>query len=179
MKFPSPLRLPIENQLTGRSYELVGACDVGDDDATVARIVSICNEPAVYEWLFRGPLEGRPYEEAKAREWLRWAKDGWTSGTHFVFAVLDDQQCIVAACAIKGNTPSAEVGYWASQWHRGVMTNALLKISALAAGAGFRELFAKTKKGNSKSQGVLRRAGFTQSADDEGGYERFSLRLGA
>jgi RimJ/RimL family protein N-acetyltransferase len=143
----------------------------------VARIVSICSEPNVYEWLFREPLGGCPYEETKAREWLQWSNDGWSSGTHFVFAVIDDQKCVVAACDIKSNNPIAEIGYWASQWHRGVITNAVISMCTLAADAGFRELFARTKKENYRSQAVLQRAGFKKSASHDGGEERFTLLL--
>jgi hypothetical protein len=97
MRFPNPLRLSVENYVSGRSYEMVRACDVSEESSSLARIVSICNEPNVYEWLFRGPLEGRPYDEANARDWLQWSREGWLSGHHFVFAVLDDQKCVVAA----------------------------------------------------------------------------------
>lgn len=179
MKFPSPLRLPIVNHLNGRLYEFVRGCDVSSEPSSVARIVSICNEPDIYEWIFRGPLEGRPYEEEKAREWLQWAKEGWLSGTHFVFAVIDDQKCVAAACDIKSNEPVAEIGYWASQQHRGVMTNAVVTMCALAVDAGFRELFARTKKENQRSRAVLQRAGFKRSPSHNCGYERFTMSLGS
>ena len=179
MRFLSPLRCPVENYLSGRSYEMVRACDLSEESSSLARIVSICNETKVYEWLFRGPLGGRPYEEANARDWLKWSREGWLSGTHFVFAVIDDQKCVVAACDIKSNDPVAEIGYWASQRERGIMTNTVMAMCALAADAGFRELFARTKKENYKSQAVLRRAGFDRSLSDDNGDARFTLLLGA
>lgn len=177
MNFPRSVRLPIVNYLNDRPYELVRACDVGGEPSSVAQVVSVCNEPNVYEWLFRKPLGGRPYEEAKAREWLEWSNDGWSSGTHFVFAVIDEQKVIVAACDIKSNDPIAEIGYWASQEHRGVMTNAVMAMCALAADAGFQKLFARTKNENYRSTAVLRRAGFKKCESDDPSYERFELLL--
>ena len=174
-----PLRLSIRNHLSGSLYEFVRACDVSDESSSIARIVSICNEPSIYEWLFQGPLGGRPYDEGKARQWLQWSNEGWSSGTHFVFAVLDDQRRVAAACDIKSQGPSAEIGYWASQQDRGVMTNAVMAMCVLAADAGFRELFARTKKANHRSQAVLQRAGFTRGVSDDSDHERFTLLLNA
>lgn len=178
MKFPNPLRVPIVNHLTGRAYNLVRASDMNGDPSNQQRIAAICNEPEVYEWLFRDLFEGRPYEEAKAREWLRWSREGWSSGTHFVFAVIDDEQRIAAACDIKSAEPVAEIGYWASQKHRGVMTNAVKAMCALAREAGFRRLFARTKEKNVRSQAVLVRAGFERKPSEQSGHRRFELSLG-
>ena len=159
-------------------YDLVRASDVNCDLSNHERIAAICNEPEVYEWLFRDLFAGRPYEEANARDWLQWSRDGWSSGTHYVFAVIDDDEGIAAACDIKSREPNAEIGYWASQRHRGVMTNAVKAMCALAREAGFRELFARTKEKNLRSQAVLERAGFERKPSDQRGYQRFELSLG-
>lgn len=177
MKFSLPLRVPIANHLSGRTYQLVRACDLRADSSTVAWIVSICSEPNVYEWLFREPLDGLPYDASKALEWLRWSNDGWQLGTHFVFAVIDDQESIAAACDIKSNEQVAEIGYWASDHHRGVMTNAIVAMCTLAAEEGFRGLLARTKKENHRSQRVLQRAGFTRIEHEDSSEERFMLPL--
>jgi RimJ/RimL family protein N-acetyltransferase len=178
MEFPNPLPVPIVNHLTGHPYDLVRASDVSSDPLSVKRITSICNEPEVYEWLFREPLKGRPYDEVKAHEWLKWSRDGWSSGSHFVFAVIDDEQRIIAACDIKSKEPIAEIGYWSSQQHRGVMTNAVKAMCRLATKAGFLKLFARTKEKNSRSQAVLKRAGFEKKPSDLIDYQCFELLLG-
>jgi RimJ/RimL family protein N-acetyltransferase len=177
MKFPIPLPVTIVNHVTGYTYALVRAGDVECDQANQQGIASICNEPEVYQWLFRDLFEGRPYEDANAGEWLQWSRDGWSSGTHFVFAVVDGEKRVVAACDIKSTEPIAEIGYWSSARHRGVMTNALKAMCALAGEAGFRGLFAWTKEKNSRSQAVLERAGFERKPSERSGYERFELPL--
>lgn len=178
--FPEKIGVPIVNHLTGHRYDLVPAADLEPDTATLARIVAICNEPEIYRWLFREPLEGRPYLEEKARAWIEWAKAGWHGKTHFVFAVLDANKAVAAACDIKSNDPSSEIGYWASREHRGVMTNAVAAMCTIAAEAGFIELFARTKKGNVQSQAVLERVGFDRRravATHIGDIRRLSPRM--
>lgn len=175
MTFPVPLRVPIRNHLTGRPYELVRACEVNPKPATVARIVAICNEPLVYEWIFRESLAGRRYEAADAREWLEWSWSGWSDGTHFVFAVLDEAGHIAAACDIKSKDPVAEIGYWASQQHRGIMTNAVKAMCGLAAAAGFRGLFSRTRSDNQSSKAVLARAGLVPAPSPGHDEDRFEL----
>ncbi len=178
MRFPEDLRVPIDNPLTGARYELVRADGAARGPEALERLVEICNEPDIYDWLFRELLGGRPYSEGKAREFLEWSGAGWSAGTHFVFLVLDGEGRIAAACDIKSNDTVAEVGYWAGRDHRGVMTNTVRALCALAAGAGFGRLFARTKAGNLRSQGVLLRAGFARVQDDPDGHARFELPLG-
>tara|TARA_R110002050_G_scaffold32336_2_gene83315 strand:+ start:283 stop:873 length:591 start_codon:yes stop_codon:yes gene_type:complete len=177
MKFPQHLSITIANHFNGRAYKLIPATEVSSETESLRRIASICNEPAVYEWLFRSRLEGRVYEEEKAREWLRVSRDEWFSGTHFVFAVIDEQNLVAAACDIKSPGPVAEIGYWSSEQHRGVMTNAVKALCALASAAGYQALFARTKDGNVRSEAVLRRAGFEKKPSQEVGYQRFEYLI--
>jgi len=178
MRFPDPLCVPITNHRTGEGYVLVRATDLTPDAATLAQLVAICNEPAVYRWLFETLLAGQPYGEASARGWLRWAADGWARGTHFVFVARNAQGRVAAACDVKSNAPVAEVGYWASAQHRGVMTHTVMAVAGLAAEAGFEGLFARTKPDNVASQRVLVRAGFRPCADSaRDGMLRFERRL--
>ena len=53
----------------------------------VAEVTRICNEPLVYDVLFRRDLGGAPYPPEKSRSFLEWAHRGWREGTHFVFLV--------------------------------------------------------------------------------------------
>lgn len=174
---PEKVSVPIRNHRTGRPYDLIPAAELDPDEATLARIVAICNEPEVYAWLFREGLEARPYPEKMAREWIDWAKAGWNAKSHLVFAVRDEQRQVVAACDIKSNAPNAEIGYWSSGAHRGVMTNAVIAMCAIAAQAGFAGLFARTKKKNIRSQAVLKRAGFERDHTRHDDYEWFTRSL--
>jgi len=159
--FPATLRLPITNHLSGRPYFVLRCDHVEPTPDRLAEIVAICNEPEVYSWLFRELLGGQPYPAGKAIEWLSWASDGWQANTHFCFAVTDDSVAIVAACDIKSNDPDgAEIGYWASALHRGVMTNAVDAMCQAAQQAGFRSLMARVRHENSQSQAVLARVAF-------------------
>jgi RimJ/RimL family protein N-acetyltransferase len=177
ISFPSEIRIPVSNHLTGRRYDLVRAADLVADAETLACITGICNEPEVYDWLFLAPLGGKPYREEKARQWIERSKEGWQKGSHFVFAVIDEDGKVAAACDIKSNEPVAEIGYWASQQHRGVMTNAVSAMCLLAAGAGFRELYGRTRRGNVRSEAVLERAGFERTIGRSDDFEWFTLKL--
>ncbi len=178
MMHSGPLQIRLTNALNGCPYRLMRANEINCDDAQIARIVSICNEPEVYAWLFREPLDGKAYKTTKARDWLKWSAAGWAAGSHFVFAVIDDHQHIAAACDIKSRDPVAEIGYWASRHHRGIMTNVVKAMCDWASEAGFQGLFARTKLANSASQAVLERAGFSEVPSEEGDYRRFQLSLG-
>jgi RimJ/RimL family protein N-acetyltransferase len=159
--FPATLRLPVTNHLSGRRYSVLRCDHVEPTLDRLAEIVAICNEPEVYSWVFREVLSGRAYPTEKAMEWLLWASDGWRANTHFCFAVTDDSGAIVAACDIKSSNPDgAEIGYWASALHRGVMTNAVDAMCQAARQAGFRSLMARVRHENSQSQAVLARVGF-------------------
>ena len=159
--FPAILRLPVTNYLNGRRYSVLRCDHVEPTFDRLAEIVAICNEPEVYSWLFREVLSGLAYPPEKAMEWLSWASDGWRANNHFCFAVTDDSGAIVAACDIKSNDPDgAEIGYWASAHHRGVMTNSVDAMCQAARQAGFRSLMARVRHENSRSQAVLARVGF-------------------
>jgi len=159
--FPDGLRIPIASHLNGRRYFVVRCDHVEPTVDRLAEIVSICNEPEVYGWLFREVLGGLVYPPEKARGWLSWAADGWRANSHFCFAVTDESGGIVAACDIKSSDPDgAEIGYWASALHRGVMTNAVDAMCRAARQAGFRSLMAWVRHGNIRSLAVLARVGF-------------------
>lgn len=176
-RFPNSINVPIRNHLTGRPYWLGCAGHLDATPAMLAQVVAICNEPAIYDWLFRQRLEGQPYGQAQARQLLEWSKAGWSSQTHFVFAVLDESRRIVAVCDIKSNDPVAEVGYWSSSHHRGVMTNAVQAMCRLARVAGYAGLFARIRQGNIQSRRVLERSNFIRTNEMIDGYERFELSL--
>jgi RimJ/RimL family protein N-acetyltransferase len=181
IQFPDLVRIPVQNALDARRYWLIRTDTLTPEPNLLSAIAAICNEPAVYDWLFREGLQGQPYPPAKAGEWLAWAAAGWRENTHFCFALVDEQGAIAAACDIKSNDPDeAEVGYWASAAHRGVMTNTVVALCQAAREAGFRRLVARTRKANQRSQAVLLRAGFQpEPSREDAGDDWFVLGLGA
>jgi RimJ/RimL family protein N-acetyltransferase len=91
--------------------------------------------------------------------------------------VVDAQGNPAAACDLKSADPIPEVGYWSSARHRGVMTNTVKALVALAASAGFEGLFARTRSGNQRSMAVLARAGFSPRGLQADGMFRYELQL--
>jgi RimJ/RimL family protein N-acetyltransferase len=158
--------LAVPNPVNGEAYQLVRLDELLVSPSQVDRIVSICNEPRVFDSLFSEMFPEGVYPRSSAEDWISWAKAGWREGTHFVFAAIDSQGLVVAACDLKSaDVNNAEIGYWASSDHRGVMTNSVLKMLEVARGAGFQKFFAKVLEENHRSQGVLQRLGFVPCAD--------------
>ena len=140
---------------------MVRGDEISSTDERLSEIVRICNEPAIYRWLFSRPLNNQSYTIDKAAEWLLWSKEGWQANTHFCFITLDAQDSIVAACDIKSSdVDGAEMGYWASASHRGIMTNTVSAVLHEAAKAGFRSLMARAQHANLSSKAVMNRVGF-------------------
>lgn len=127
----------------------------------IARIVSICNEPLVYE-LFRSRLDGKPYDESQAISFLSWANQGWSENSHYVFFVTDQNGEIHAAVDIKSNQlQDAEIGYWASSKSSGGVTNAVASLCLLGKSAGYKNFVGLTVPDNERSAWVLRRNAFS------------------
>lgn len=156
--------IAIENALSGALYSLQAIDSIQPSESHVENVTEICNEPEIYRWLYREMFDGKPYPSDSAAEWISWGAEGWQNGTHFVFVILDGTGGIVASCDIKDADPDrAEIGYWASVSHRGVMTNAVVAMLELAEEAGFRGFSAEVLPENLRSQAVLRRTGFELS----------------
>ncbi len=78
------------------------------------------------------------------------------------------------------NLESAEIGYWLSAHHSGVMTNAVCALVQLARDAGYAELFALIRPTNTRSANVVARAGFTLGetlTKNETMYQRWVMHL--
>ena len=151
----------VTNYLTGVPY-LLRPFD-GSWTPPLSEIVRVCNEPRVYE-LFRHRLDGSPYGFENAGLFVDWAERGWRLGTHFVLALLSEPACVVGALDIKSpEWECAEIGYWLSEHHRGLMTNAVLELKSIAREMGYRSLYARVRPENLASAAVLLRAGFTET----------------
>lgn len=171
MNFKETYHIPIQNYLTQEEYTFVRADQVEETQAVLDQIVSICNEESVYNWLFKKKRKGAPYTEEDAKGFLQWAHEGWKKKTHFVFFVLAPNNAIAAACDIKSDVHiDAEIGYWASSRHRGIMTNALHALIACAQEAEIQSLVAFPDKENTPSQKLLERTGFLQTDEVPANY---------
>jgi RimJ/RimL family protein N-acetyltransferase len=167
--FKTPISEEIVNFKTGEKCLLVSNENpeaISNED--INKIVEICNQPAVYDFLFRSKLAGKPYQANDAREFIRWMAEGWKKQEWFVFLVRNSQGEIIAAIDIKSNNlESAEIGYWADKNFPGTISNAANKMIDLAAKAGFKSLYATTKPNNTRSQSVLIRNGFVNNGKME------------
>jgi RimJ/RimL family protein N-acetyltransferase len=177
--FPDNLNIRLEHPLTGLSYTLLRADLLQPNAGLLAEVVAACNEPLIYDWLFRERCRGQPYAEADARSFFAWQQSGWQDGTFFVFLLLSPEGRVVGALDIKSSDlGAAEVGYWLSAAHRGLMNTALEQLEELARGAGFRSLYARVRPGNERSQAVVRRAGWQNTGlEDDGLHLRFVRSL--
>ncbi|MCK5212815.1 MAG: GNAT family N-acetyltransferase [Dehalococcoidia bacterium] len=162
--FGEHVDVPVERYDTGETYRMV-SIDAGyaASDEDVDSIVTICNEPLVYRFLFRDRLDGRAYNERDARDFVAWARDGWLSGEHLVFLIRAPDDAI-AACidvgAVDGSGRGLS-GYWSCDLHRGVVTNAMERLAVLAKDAGYRTLYTFVEEENLRSLAVFKRTGFT------------------
>ena len=168
---PSPSS--VLNVRTGVQYQLVTADCVTPSDAQLENIAQICNEQAIYDFLFRERLGGRSYTKENASEFLSWATAGWREQSHFVFLLLAPSALVVGALDIKSpDRATAEIGYWCSHFHRGLMSNAVAVLVRIAGDAGFHALWARVRNDNEASRKVLQRNGFIH----QGAWENDSSR---
>jgi RimJ/RimL family protein N-acetyltransferase len=177
---PEPSRaMHVKNFLNGGLYELVRADRLGVTQERLEQIARVCNEPAVYEWLFKDRLKGKEYTPSDSALFMAWCCRRWQESGPYAFFVVKDGGEIAACCDIKSNeAEGAEVGYWASERHRGVMTNSVVQLCALARETGYQWLSARTRKGNLRSARVLQRVGFRPQPgirDEETDHYRLDL----
>jgi len=159
---------PIVNLKSGETYYLFPNTDeyrTSQDDVEVARL---CNQPEIYDFLFRTMLAGAPYGIEHAKGFLEWSNEGWKSSQYFVFLLRDAKGTPVGCIDIKGNDLQAsEIGYWCSSEVTGLMTNTVKSVSQLAKSVGFRKLVAITLVNNQRSQSVLKNNGFSDVGEFE------------
>ena len=167
----------VPNHLSGRTYTMCCMAALEATEEFLDSVVKVCNETKIYDWLFRQRLHGAPYPKKDAERFKQWGTQGWQEGTHFLFIVLD-RGLAAAACDIKSaDLNGAEIGYWASEKHRGIMTNAVRSMISAGFAAGFRRFYGRVRPGNAASAAVLIRAGFVPTTEfTDGGYDAFEIR---
>jgi ribosomal-protein-alanine N-acetyltransferase len=136
-------------------------------DSDAAALVELCSDPEIARWT-RVP---HPYRETDARLYLLHRHDAVLAGTTAPFAIVSASDGAVlgsvALMTIEWQPRRAEVGYWlgAPARGRGHATRAVQAICAWgheSLGLGRFTLLAAT--GNTASQLVAERAGFTREA---------------
>ena len=157
----------IVNFKTGEKCRLVSSENPEQiNEKDIAKIVKICNQRAVYDFLFVERCSGKPYTEADAKGFVQWAAEGWRDQKWFVFLIRNSQDEIVGCIDIKSNNlEMAEIGYWADMNFPGIMTNAAKKVVELATKNGFKNIYATTRPDNERSQMVLLRNGFVRDGE--------------
>lgn len=175
---PRPVRIVFASARTSEMYALESADDAARlGPRAAAQVAAVCAEPLIYERLFRDRLGGQPYDEANGLRFLTWAESHWREGTAFVFVITHPLDGIVGALDIKStDLDGAEIGYWLSARHGGVMTNAVRLMRDLAWAAGYRGLFALTDPDNTRSQAVLARVGFVHAGSMTRNGETYRLQ---
>lgn len=159
-------RVPIRNYLTGKEYYLCRADSIEYSDSLRDQIVATCNQPAIYDSLFKELFKGEPYASEAAFEFTERARAGWLSNTYFVFFIVSGDDMLAGCLDIKtADLDEAEIGYWASIDHPGNMTNAVATLLRLSAEAGFRRFVAYARNVNEKSSRVLMRTGFSPTTE--------------
>jgi RimJ/RimL family protein N-acetyltransferase len=178
-RFPPQLSTPLIHPLSGETYALVRADALRQTPDELADLIAACNEPPIYEWLFRERLAGQPYDRARAAGFHVWSREGWRDGTHFVFALLSPCGRLAGMLDIKStDLEEAEVGYWLRSAHSGLMSATLDALATLARQAGYRTLYARVRPGNRRSLAVLERAGWLPGRPDaDGTHLRFDRQL--
>lgn len=163
-----------------RIVDVIPAKEGTLDDVDLHQLVKVCNQPLIFDVIFKERVESDHYPFSKAEEFRSWAAEGWQKGTYFVY-VVRCQGKVVGNIDIKSNkTDGAEVGYLMSSKVPGYMTNVLLGLLKQAKSAGFERLVSYTKPMNDKSQRLLKRAGFEhqgQKEIDGKMYEGFEIIL--
>lgn len=129
-------------------------------DSLFHNVVSVCNEPLVYQVLFAQMLQELPYQQSNAEWWANWAREGWDQGTHSVWALMKDS-VIFGAIDLKNiQGTEAEVGFWCSVHEPGYMTNTLNQVLEIARESGLKTIYAWVRPGNKRSGKLLLRSGF-------------------
>lgn len=152
--------VPITNYHTGEIYWLRRVDRIVEKNLD-KQIATICNQPIIYDRLFRERREGQPYHPKDARWFIDWGRRGWERNDLFLFFTLTEDNQVAAAIDIKSaELDSPEIGYWCSQDHPGIMTNTVIALRQIMPQAGFRGVHALVSPDNDRSMRVLQRASF-------------------
>lgn len=100
--FKIPVKAFIERFPSGKLYKLRSA----DSSASFSQkdfqdIAQVCNEPLIYNTLFKKMFDGKPYTPQDSEGFIKMAKDGWDHNNKFIFLIRDPDNKTVGAVDIK------------------------------------------------------------------------------
>lgn len=163
-----PIEIPVENYLTHEIYYLRDLGTVSLYERYYPDIIKCCNEPTIYDRLFRESRKGTPYQFVDVCQILSIANSGWKNRMNYIFAVTNAKQEFVGMLEIKTTSlESDEIGYWISETAKGIASNAVATLCKWAKEHGFKRLHAYVNLNNQASQKVLINNKFTRYADRE------------
>ncbi|MDC0255922.1 GNAT family N-acetyltransferase [Bacteriovoracales bacterium] len=171
----------IKNFINNEDYTFVPAHFIDSTQDILTSIENVCNEAFIYEQLFKVRCKGEPYSIKNAEAFLDWAKEGFKKDSYYVFFILNSSQLPIGAIDIKSNDKEeAEIGYWLSSFHSGLMTNAVIELCKQAKSFGFKNLYGLCELNNLKSKSVLKRAKFADAGKierNQKSYYKLQIKL--
>lgn len=171
--FFDAMNIPVVNLKTGRTYRLWRSDAIHFDHSRLQRIVEICNEPQILRHLAENGVASDSYSFRDATRFVERAKSGWVGGRFFVFFVLDPMGKPAGCLEIKSSDRTlAELGYWGSAGHSGIITPSVSALIELAREEGYVRLFANTGVKNSRSIKVLTSNGFIPDSSGKKEFRR-------
>lgn len=136
------------------------------NDEDIARIVEICNQPAVQKYVTYQYSTGkdREYTEEDANKFVSFGEKSWLESAPS-YLIRNNQDIIMGTVGIKqSENGRAEIGYWAdtTEGSSGYMTGAVLELCNLASREGLAQLYGYVAPDNEKSAALLTRSGFVR-----------------
>ncbi len=183
VKIKLPINIEINNFFTNKPYFIRDLADDSLYERLIPLIVKVCNEPRIFNRLFAKKfVKGATYRPINALEFLVYANRGWQKQEKFQFAIFNEDNDIVGTLELRSNDSKAcEIGYWASENHRGIMSNAVIAIAKLAKSVGYEKLFLLIAPDNIASQKVAKNAGFLLEnphfENSKGVYQLYEKKL--
>lgn len=178
MKPPKPIT--IKNHLSAESC-IISPLTKKFSEKDLIDLVESCNQPLIYNNLFKQKFDGRPYQKNDALEFANIGIMGWKQQKEFIFIIRNSEGKIVGGMDIKSDpkTP-AEIGYWADSNHSGFMTNAAKAMIDWAKDQNYTSLYALIVPQNTKSKSLVERLGFIYSGETKQRnklYHKYTLTL--
>lgn len=151
--------LPIKNFLTGEEYHLSSFDSLLSSDQ-LKQMVEACNQPLIFNFLFKTMFGGRKYNIEDAKKFESMNIKAWKEQKQFIFLIKNKDDRIISMLDIKSLGPESEIGYWSDVNYPGLMTNALTEIISIAKKSGYKSLHALILPHNKKSISLSERLGF-------------------
>jgi len=177
-RFPHKLNQPVRNFISGEVYRLERSCDVEFTGPLLEQLTAVCNEPEVLSWVREAQNRKAPeFTTQDASTWLEHGLVGWRQQRHFQFLIFDPLDELAGLIEIKGFLPvRQDIGYLASQMHKGFMTNALASLISHAWDTGYESFTARVNQQNTKSLKVLKNLYF-ETVKEESTPDQVTLLL--